>query len=151
MDENDSGRIYTIGHSNRTLGEFLEVLKYYGIEALADVRSYPVSRKNPHFDRENLEKALGQASIDYRWMKGLGGMRKIPYVDYMKTAQFKEALGELTRLARMKRTAFMCAELRWRDCHRCFISGRLSSLGREIVHIYDAGESEIHSSLEGIG
>lgn len=150
MGEENPGRIYTIGHSNRTLGEFLEVLKHYGIAALADVRSYPASRRNPHFDRENLEKALEQVSIEYRWIKGLGGMRKIPYGDYINTAEFEEALGELTELARTKRTAFMCAELRWRDCHRSFISGRLSSLGREVVHIYGAWESEIHSSLAGI-
>lgn len=140
-------RIFSIGHSNRELDEFAAILKHYGIEALADIRSYPHSKRNPHFDTEHLEKELPSRGIEYVWIRGLGGMREGGYEEYMKTAEFEEGLNTLKSLAREKKTVFMCAELDWRSCHRSFVSGALHKLRWEVVHIYDGNESESHSGL----
>ena len=61
--------IYTIGHSTRTIVEFIDLLKAHRIEVLVDVRSFPMSRRLPHFNRENMERSLAEAEIEYLWMK----------------------------------------------------------------------------------
>ena len=140
-------QIYSIGHSNRTLDEFISVLKSCGIELLADIRSYPRSKRNPHFDRERLEKELPPRGIEYMWIKGLGGMRRGGHGQYMKTEEFARGLDELMKAAEEKSIAFMCSELRWRECHRSFVSDALSARGWEIIHFYDENETEAHSGL----
>ncbi len=139
--------IYSIGHSNRTLDELVSVLKRYGVETLADIRTYPRSKRNPHFDREALERELPASGIEYMWIKELGGLREGRYEEYMKTTSFREGLDMLASAASGKTTAFMCAELDWRSCHRSFVSHALHSRGWEVVHIYDDKESEPHSGL----
>ena len=143
-------KIFSIGHSNRTFDEFVEVLKHYGIETLADIRSYPRSGRNPHFNRERLEKELPANGIEYIWIKNLGGMRRDGYGEYMKTPDFSEGLGALESEAKGKKTAFMCSELSWRNCHRSFVAGALHSRNWEVVHIHSLDESEIHSGLPGL-
>ena len=140
-------RIFSIGHSNRALDELITILKRYGIETLADIRTLPRSRRNPHFDRESLEKELPSSGIEYVWIKELGGMREWGYEGYMTTPGFEYGLNSLEAAASGKRTAFMCAELDWKSCHRSFVSHALHSRGWEIVHIYDENESETHSGL----
>jgi uncharacterized protein (DUF488 family) len=140
-------RIFSIGHSNRTLYEFAGVLKQYGIEALADIRSRPSSKRNPHFDREALEMELPASGIEYVWIKELGGMRGGGYEEHMNTPEFEAGLNTLAALASGKKTAFMCAELDWRRCHRGFVSQALHSRGWDVLHIYDERESEAHSGL----
>jgi len=140
-------QVHSVGHSNRSIDEFISVLKSHGIELLADIRSYPRSKRNPHFDRENLEKLLPSHGIEYLWIKELGGMRSGGYAEYMKADEFSRGLEELMKTAGKKGTAFMCSELRWRECHRSFVSEALVSKGWEVMHIYDENETERHSML----
>jgi uncharacterized protein (DUF488 family) len=140
-------QIFSIGHSNRALGELITILKRYGVETLADIRSYPRSRRNPHFDREALENELPAHGIEYAWINELGGLREWGYEGYMATPGFEYGLNSLETLASGKKTAFMCAELDWRRCHRSFVSRALHSRGWDVVHIYDENESETPSGL----
>ena len=118
--------LYTIGHSTRSLDELIEALHAHSIATLADIRSFPMSRRLPHFNRESLEKTLPAAGIQYVWMKELGGRRKTirddspnialrnssfrNYADYMLTEEFQRAAAELVTMAEQSRTAYMCAE-----------------------------------------
>jgi len=145
----DEHIIFTIGHSNREHPDFIRILKHYKIEVLVDVRSYPRSKRNTQFDGERLEAELQKNAIEYVWMKELGGMRPGGFEAYMKTEEFQEGLTELRLIASENRTVFMCAELRWRNCHRSLISGALFRKGCDVVHIYNEFESELHSELIG--
>lgn len=157
--------LFTIGHSTHPLDEFLKLLAAHGIEALADIRRYPGSRKYPHFNRESLASTMPQAGVEYRWIESLGGRRKQPggstrnlglrnqsfrnYADYMATPEFHEAIGTLLELARRKRTAFMCSEgVYWR-CHRRLVSDYLTVRGIEVRHIMPAGGLRPHMLTEG--
>jgi uncharacterized protein (DUF488 family) len=143
--------LYTIGHSTRTLDELIEVLKAHSIQTLVDIRSFPVSRRLPYFNRENLEQALPAAGIRYIWMKALGGYRKKirndspsvalrspgfrNYADHMLTEEFQKAAAELVEIARQSRTAYMCAERLYFRCHRMLVSDYLVAHGHEVLHI----------------
>ncbi len=111
------------------------------------MRSYPASRRYPHFSREALSDALAAHGIKYIWMPRLGGKREGGYEAYMKSAEFVDALAALEELASRSAAAFMCSELKWRDCHRSFISDALYRKGWEIVYIYGRDETEVHSAL----
>lgn len=154
-----SGRIYTIGHGNRTLDELVEALRAHEVTQLVDVRSFPGSRRNPQFGRQELERSLPANGIAYRWMKDLGGRRRSrpdspntawhvegfrAYADYMDTPTFAAALDELLHLAREAPTAYMCAERLWWQCHRRLISDALTVGGTEVVHILDPHKSDLH-------
>jgi len=132
--------IYTVGTSNRSLEEFLRLLQSYGIKQVLDVRSFPVSRRFPHFSRENLEKALSKANVAYFWLgKELGGYRKGGYEAFMESEVFQQGLLKLIELARQEISAIMCAErFPWR-CHRRFISQKLEERGFEVRHIIEEG------------
>ncbi len=147
MQKATGRRIFSIGHSNRTLVEFIGILRIYGIETLADIRSYPRSKRNAHFDRESLERELPESGIEYVWIKELGGMRGGGYEEHMNTPEFEAGLDAIMGLTSGKKTAFMCAELDWRRCHRGFVSQALHSRGWDVVHIYDGRESVAHSGL----
>ncbi len=142
--------IWTIGHSTRTLEEFLQMLKSFEIELLVDVRHYPGSRKFPQFNKESMEKTIPENRIEYKHIVELGGRRKVDpnstndawrldsfkgYADYMETPQFQEALTILKKLATEKRTAIMCAEAVWWSCHRSMISDALKVEGWKVMHI----------------
>ncbi len=154
-------RIWTIGHSTRTFEELLAALQAHQIEVLADVRSFPTSRRWPQFDKTNLETALPGAGIRYLWLKALGGYRKKArpdsphtalrtqgfrnYADHMETEEFRRGIEELLALAANQRVAYMCAERLWWRCHRSLISDYLSALCRvEVVHILDENKTESH-------
>jgi uncharacterized protein (DUF488 family) len=144
--------VYTIGHSNRSIEEFLRLLLKYGIEVVADVRRFPTS-KHEHFKRENLKKYLNEKGIKYVWFEGLGGYRKKitnaspntaiksegfrNYADYMMTGEFKSQIARLAQIARENRTAIMCAERFFWKCHRRFISDYLTLMGFKVYHIFD--------------
>ena len=146
MDE----AVWTIGHSTRSFEEFLELLSANGIEAVADVRRYPGSRRWPHFAGEALASALESHELRYVWLPKLGG-RRTPrpdstntawrnaafrgYADYMDTGDFAEGLDELINLASGLRTAIMCAEALWWRCHRGLIADVLRSLHFDVIHI----------------
>ncbi|MGZ4863112.1 MAG: DUF488 domain-containing protein [Halobacteriota archaeon] len=154
-------RIYSIGHSNRSLQDFISILSHYAVLTVIDVRSHPHSLANPHFDKEVLEYELPRSSIQYCWMgEGLGGFRpQMPYdspntgwkvksfknyADYALTDAFSDSLSILTSLGVKRSTAIMCAEILWTRCHRRIIADHLLTLGWEIVHIVDASRSTIH-------
>ena len=151
--------IYTVGHSTRRLDEFIEVLKAYGVGILVDVRTIPRSRKNPQFNKEELDRVLPQEGIEYIHEKGLGGLRHARkdspsvgwqnesfrgFADYMQTREFHQALDRLIETASKKPTAIMCAEmLPWR-CHRSLIADALLARGIEVVEIFDKEKSRPH-------
>ncbi|MGI8470034.1 MAG: DUF488 domain-containing protein [Pyrinomonadaceae bacterium] len=152
-------KIWTIGHSTRTLAEFIELLAANKIEALADVRRYPGSRKYPHFNERELGDVLAESGIEYAPFKQLGGRRRPRvdspntvwrsesfrgYADYMETAEFKDGIAQLLELARRKRTAIMCSEAVWWRCHRALISDCLKAAGVEVEHIIGLKKNEIH-------
>jgi len=155
--------LYTIGHSTRTLDELIAALRAHSIATLADIRSFPMSRRLPHFNRESLEKTLPAAGIRYVWMKELGGRRKAirddspnialrnasfrNYADYMLTAEFQNAAAELIRLGEQSPTAYMCAERVYFRCHRMLVSDWLTAHGHEVLHIDGIGPVKPHKLL----
>jgi uncharacterized protein (DUF488 family) len=151
--------VFTIGHSNRPFEPYLEALQAHGIALVADVRRFPSSRRHPYFSRSRLEPALAHHGIAYRHMLDLGGHREpLPnspntawrdpafrgYADYMQTPAFALAVGALLEEAGKRPTAIMCAELRWRECHRGLISDFLKAAGHDVVHVISAIEHEPH-------
>jgi uncharacterized protein (DUF488 family) len=147
----------TVGHSTRTIEEFLELLESHGVEVLADIRTVPKSRANPQFWGDALAKSLAKAGIGYRWMKALGGLRHPRkdspntgwrntnfrgYADYMQTAEFEKALAELMAIA--GRVVIMCAEaVPWR-CHRSLVADALTIRGVEVWHLMAVGKKHRH-------
>ena len=152
--------LYTIGHSTRTCDELLETLQAHSIRTLVDIRAFPMSRRLPHFNRESLEKSMSAASIGYIWIKELGGYRKKiladspnialrnasfrNYADYMLTAEFQNAMGDLIEVAQRKPTAYMCAERVYFHCHRMLVSDWLAAHGHEALHIDGTGPVKPH-------
>lgn len=134
--------IHTAGTSNRSLEEFIEALKAYGIVSAVDVRSFPTSRRYEHFKQEALRNALEGAGIRYVWMGDkLGGYRQGGYQAHMRTEAFAAGLERLQALAAAGPTVFFCAERLPSRCHRRFIAGELEARGWEVVHIIDAGST----------
>ena len=151
--------IWTIGHSTLAIDQFLAVLSSFEIQLLVDVRSFPASRRYPHFNKENLRVSLRSAGIDYEHMPELGGRRKTRpdsqnvawrnasfrgYADYMETSAFREGIDGLLELASERRTTIMCAEAVWWRCHRSLISDSLKVSGVNVTHILGVGKSEEH-------
>jgi len=151
--------IWTVGHSTRGLEEFLGLLAKFRIEALADVRSFPGSRKYPQYGEEPLAAALRSRAIEYRWLRELGGRRRASpnspntewrnaafrgYADHMGTAEFTRGLRQLLELASEARTVIMCAEALWWRCHRSMVADALCVRGVEVVHIIDARRETVH-------
>jgi uncharacterized protein (DUF488 family) len=151
--------IWTIGHSTRSLEEFIGLLQEQQIEGLADVRQFPGSRRYPHFGRDHLEQELKRAGIDYVHYPELGG-RRAPrpdspnnawrnkafrgYADYMSTEPFVKGFQKLTELAKTKRTAMMCAEAVWWSCHRSLLADLFKSKGWRVLHIMGANKIQEH-------
>jgi uncharacterized protein (DUF488 family) len=156
--------LYTIGHSTRPLDEFVAVLQAHAIQTLVDIRSLPMSRRLPHFNREALEKTLAEAGIRYVWLKELGGRRKKirddspnialrndsfrNYADYMLTDEFQQGVAELVTLAKQSRTAYMCAERVYFRCHRMLVSDWLVAHGHEVLHIEGTGPVREHKIMD---
>lgn len=154
--------IFTVGHSTRTLGELVEVLRAHGVTRVVDVRTIPRSSHNPQFNRETLGKALHNRHLSYRLMKSLGGLRHARsdstntgwrnasfrgFADYMQTPAFGEALEKLLKLAEQKPTAIMCAEaVPWR-CHRSLIADALTVRGYEVRDIMSVTSAKPHALM----
>ena len=151
--------LWTIGHSTYTLEAFVGILRAHHIEALADVRLLPGSRRYPHFNRETLAQTLEKVEIVYRHIPELGGRRKPRsdspntawrnesfrgYADYMETPDFLHGVDALQQMAITKRTAIMCAEAVWWRCHRALISDWLKIRGVEVLHILSENKVEPH-------
>lgn len=152
--------IYTAGHGNRPLEEFIGLLREARVTCLVDVRAYPASRRHPHFARAALEKSLPAAGIRYRWEgEALGGRRRPStdsphvalrhpafraYADHMMTATFRAAAERLVETASAEPAAIVCAErLPW-QCHRFLISDFLVAGGHEVVHLVNPGKRQPH-------
>ncbi len=150
----DPARLFTIGHSTRTLEQFLALLAREGATHLVDVRAFPTSARYPHFSRPSLERALVDVGLRYSHLSSLGGRRRgrrdshntqwrnasfRAYADYMETREFNEALEDLLALAALEPTVIMCAEaVPWR-CHRMLISDAVLACGVTVQHILDIG------------
>jgi uncharacterized protein (DUF488 family) len=155
-----SGTIFTVGHSTLPIERFVELLKIYGIEQLADVRTVPRSRHNPQFNADALAGSLATEGIAYVPMPALGGLRHARpdspnggwrnksfrgYADYMQTAAFRDTVDALVRMGREKRTAIMCAEaVPWR-CHRSLIADALEVRGAPAVEILSETSWRLHA------
>jgi|SRR5580704_10340799 uncharacterized protein (DUF488 family) len=153
--------IFTIGHSNHPIERFLELLKQHAIEELADIRRFPGSRKHPHFSRERLQEILDGQGIAYRWFESLGGRREAAanagsdnlawrnasfrnYADYLNTDAFRAGVGTLVEQASIRRTAMMCAEGLWWQCHRRLVSDYLTTKDITVSHIMPDGQLKPH-------
>jgi uncharacterized protein (DUF488 family) len=150
---------YTIGHSTRSIQEFLELLREHHIARLIDVRTVPRSRANPQFNRETLPETLRAAGIEWEHAPTLGGLRRPSrdspntawrnasfrgYADHMASAEFQHALDRLIGAGRSQNVALMCAEaLPWR-CHRSLIADALLARGFEVTEILGCGKSRRH-------
>lgn len=152
-------RIWTIGHSNSSAGEFIAALHTHRVEAVADVRRFPGSRKHPQFGGPALAESLAVNGIAYAWLAKLGGRRRDDpgtqqlgwrnasfrsYAAFMWSEEFAGGLVELVNIAQAMPTAVMCSELLWWRCHRALISDALRFLGFEVVHIMREGAGKPH-------
>lgn len=140
--------VFTIGHSSHPIETFIDLLRAHQIEALADVRSFPGSRRHPQFNQAALRQALSDAGISYHHMVTLGGKRESPppsestgggrfssYIEYTKTEQFQSALKDLEDFTLERRVAVMCAEAHWTHCHRSIIAEEMARHGFIVTHI----------------
>jgi len=151
--------IWTIGHSTRPLEVFLEPHAFEGVEAIADVRRFPGSRRQPQYGQAALGASLAEKGVEYRWIEALGGRRRPRpdsantawrnlsfrgYADHMESAGFRRGMDELLELAARKRTAMMCSEALWWRCHRSMISDALKTDGWEVLHVFSDGHVAEH-------
>jgi uncharacterized protein (DUF488 family) len=161
--------VFTVGHSTRSIEEFLALLTAHEIKLLVDVRTVPRSRHNPQFNREALPGSLSAAGIAYLHMPELGGLRHPRkdstntawrnlsfrgYADYMETPEFEKGLARLIEESQTRRTAIMCAEaVPWR-CHRSLIADALVARGIDVLEVSTQTRTQIHkitpfAKLEG--
>ena len=152
--------IYSIGHSTRSIDDFIALLKAHEVTRLADIRSVPRSRRHPHFSIESLSVSLPAAGIAYRHFPGLGGLRKPRpdsgntawrhagfrgYADYMQTPAFEASLASLTEYASDAGGVMMCAEAVWWRCHRQLVADALVARGVTVRHIASARAAPPHT------
>lgn len=151
--------VFTIGHSTRSIEDFLELLHVHGVTCLLDVRTVPRSRHNPQFNRDTLPEPLREAGIGYGHMAELGGLRHARpdspnmgwrntsfrgFADYMQTPAFETGIEALIATATRERTVIMCAEaVPWR-CHRSLIADALVVRGIPVKHIMSATRANPH-------
>ena len=145
--------VFTIGHSTRSIEEFVDLLRVAEVRLVVDVRTIPRSRTNPQYNLDHLPGALAPFQIGHRYIASLGGLRKRTreidpevnglwrnksfhnYADYALTEPFREGLDELTGLAQTQRCAIMCSEAVWWRCHRRIIADYLLLGGRDVLHL----------------
>jgi len=155
----NSTTIWTVGHSTRSLDEFTSLLIAHDITALVDVRSFPGSRRYPHFSKSALSQSLPSHRILYEHNSDLGGRRRPSasskntawknasfraYADHMESEEFRKGIEALLELATSNRVAIMCAEALWWRCHRSLIADFLKVNGVEVIHIVDNNKTEEH-------
>jgi uncharacterized protein (DUF488 family) len=149
---------YTIGHSTRTIAEFVDLLRSVEVTLVVDVRTVPRSRTNPQYNRETLPDTLKQFEVGYEHIASLGGLRSATsnvspivnafwqnksfhnYADYAMGHAFQGGLARLTELGREQRCAIMCAETVWWRCHRRIIADYLLAAGERVFHIIGPGK-----------
>ena len=160
-DVRESGRtVYTIGHGDQSVEQFLERSRKAGLDSIVDVRSIPASRLHPQFVGAAMDAWLRAAGIDYRWEPDLGGFRRPApdsantglrhasfrgYADYMTTDGFAAALAQVLDEADDRRVAVMCSETLWWRCHRRLIADAAVLLhGAGVLHVGGRGETAPH-------
>ena len=132
----------SLGHSTKTLEDFVALVRGAGITTIADVRRFPQSRRHPHISRNRLEGELPTRGIAYVWLgEELGGFRDEGYDAWMKTGDFERGLRTLEELAAAGRVGFMCSEGEPWKCHRRFVSKALFERGHEVSHLLPDGSS----------
>lgn len=157
--ENESFEILTIGHSTRSLPEFIGLLQENDVECVVDIRTIPRSRYNPQFNKDTLLAELAKMKIDYIHLEGLGGLRHTTadspntgwrnasfrgFADYMQSDEFEKSLDDLIAIASKKRSVIMCAEaVPWR-CHRSLVSDALLARNINVIHIMGPGKTQPH-------
>jgi uncharacterized protein (DUF488 family) len=153
-------RIWTIGHSTRTIDEFISLLEENEIKLLVDVRAWPGSKRYPQFNKDTLAESLNAHGIRYEHFPELGGKRKSRpdsrntawrnasfrgYADYMETEEFQKGIERLLNVAaEAGPAAIMCAEAVWWRCHRSLIADYLKARGVEVLHVLGANKVEPH-------
>jgi uncharacterized protein (DUF488 family) len=155
----DALHAWTVGHSTRSGEAFVALLQAQAIEAIADVRRFPGSRRHPQFGQEALEESLAADGIAYHWIPQLGGRRRLQhppattawrnpsfaaYAQYLETEDFAQGLTQLLAMAGGLRTAMMCSELLWWRCHRALIADALVASGIVVTHILGEREARPH-------
>ncbi|WBS00435.1 DUF488 domain-containing protein [Pseudoduganella sp. SL102] len=151
--------VFTIGHSNRPIQEFIDLLREHRVARLLDIRTVPKSRHNPQFGQDQLPASLADAGIAYQYIGALGGLRHPRkdspnagwrnksfrgYADYMQTDAFWHGVDEVAALAGRERIALMCAEaVPWR-CHRSMVADALAVRGIAALHIINRGKTRPH-------
>ena len=153
MRSNMTHPFFTIGHSTRSIAEFVELLRESEIQLVVDVRTVPRSRTNPQFNQDVLPLSLSEFAVDYEHIARLGGLRSqspsVPpslnsfwqnpsfhnYADYAMSEDFKSGFTRLRELGHTKRSAIMCAEAVWWRCHRRIIADYLIAAGDDVFHI----------------
>ena len=153
-------RLLTFGHGTASAGDIVELLRGAGVGEIVDIRRYPGSRRHPHVAREEMERWLPEAGIDYVWAEPLGGRRKVvpgsphiglrneqfqAYADHMETPEFRVAVGALLEDAAARTVAFMCSESVWWRCHRRLLSDHLVLVsGVAVEHLFHDGSMRAH-------
>jgi uncharacterized protein (DUF488 family) len=158
-----AGVVHTVGHSTLERDELVALLRAHGVDAVADVRRFPGSKRLPHFDAEALREALPARGIAYEHYPELGGRRsRVPsspnggwevaafqgYADHMASAEFARGLTRLEAWARERSVAAMCAEAPWWRCHRRLLADALLVRGVPVRHILGAGRAAEHELTE---
>jgi uncharacterized protein (DUF488 family) len=159
MHLKDELTVWTVGHSTRPLEVFLDLLAENSIEGVADIRSFPGSRRYPQYNQDALRHAVRESGSEYGWFAALGGRRRPRadstntswrnasfrgYADYMQTPPFAAALEELMVLASEQRTTLMCSEAVWWRCHRALVADALKAGGIRVLHIMGPGSVTEH-------
>ena len=158
---------FTIGHSTRSIEEFVGLLQSVGVRLLVDVRTVPRSRRNPQFNRDVLPGTLADFQIEYEHIAALGGLRGHRhdvspamnafwknqsfhnYADYAMSEQFRAGLDRLCHLGHQSASAIMCAEAVWWQCHRRIIADYLVAEDEIVFHIMGADRIERAEMTEG--
>lgn len=151
---------FTIGHSNRRIDEFVDLLRQAQVELLVDIRKIPMSRANPQYNQDRLPGSLSVFQISYDYIAALGGLRGKfgtlsrdlngfwtnesfhNYADYALSGEFREGLERLRSEGHKKRSAIMCSEVVWWRCHRRIVADYLIAEGETVFHIMGEGRLE---------
>lgn len=147
--------VYTVGHSTRTLEQFVEIVSGFGVDTIVDIRTVPRSRTNPQYNLDTLAHRLAEFDIGHQQIPELGGLRKKSktvadevnafwvnrsfhnYADYALSQEFEVGLNRLLALSKTHHCAIMCAEAVWWRCHRRIVADYLLLRGVEVIHIMD--------------
>ena len=158
--------VLTIGHGRQSADELLALLDDAGVNELIDIRSFPGSRRNPQFGREEMERWVPASGIGYLWLREVGGRRRpVPdsrhvalrheafraYADHMETPEFLGGVERLLGIADHAKAAVMCSETVWWRCHRRLLADHLMLVrGSDVTHLMPGGRHAVHRPTDGV-